>query len=89
METDDRTLDGNAAGGLLAAIFPYEMTSVLVACSGCGKERPAAALRVYASTMGTVIRCPGCDTVLIRVTQIHSQYWLDLSGARRLRIPAA
>jgi Family of unknown function (DUF6510) len=33
---DENRLDGNAAGGLLGEIFPYEMTTAQVTCSSCG-----------------------------------------------------
>jgi hypothetical protein len=89
MGADERVLDGNAAGGMLAAIFPFEMTAVAVTCAGCGMGGPLGELRVYASAMGTVARCPGCDAVLIRVTEVRGEYWLDLRGARSLRLPAA
>ena len=36
--------------------------------------------------MGTVIRCPSCDTVLIRVAQARGRYFLDMRGVRVLEI---
>ncbi|HYX50132.1 MAG TPA: DUF6510 family protein [Ktedonobacteraceae bacterium] len=36
--------------------------------------------------MGTVIRCPFCDNVLIRVVQAKGRYWLDMCGVRVLQI---
>jgi hypothetical protein len=88
MDADEQVLDGNAAGGVLAAIFPGEVTTITVTCAGCGASGPMGELRVYASVMGTVIRCPGCQAVLIRVAEVRGEYWLDLRGARTLRLPA-
>jgi Family of unknown function (DUF6510) len=36
--------------------------------------------------MGTVVRCPVCDNVLIRVAQVKRRYWLDMRGVRVLQI---
>jgi hypothetical protein len=83
---DAQKLDGNAAGGMLRAIFPFEMTRVETTCEGCGAHHDIGALAVYAHGMGVVIRCPGCESVLIRVTEIKGRYWLDMRGVRVLQI---
>ena len=36
MADSDLRLDGNAAGGLLNEIFPFEMTTAQATCAGCG-----------------------------------------------------
>ena len=36
MRDNDLRLDGNAAGGLLNEIFPFEMTAAEATCAGCG-----------------------------------------------------
>ena len=36
--------------------------------------------------MGTVLRCPISDTVLIRVAHIRGRYFLDMRGVRVLQI---
>ncbi|WP_236031607.1 DUF6510 family protein [Ktedonospora formicarum] len=82
----ENTLDGNAAGGILQEIFPFEMTQVQATCTGCGATAAIGALAVYMHGMGTVIRCPSCDTVLIRVAQVRGCYWLDMRGVRVLQI---
>ncbi len=89
MDADERVLDGNAAGGALGAIFQVEMTTATVTCAGCGVSGPLGELRVYASAIGMVARCPGCDAVLIRVAEVRGEVWLDLRGTRALRLPAA
>ena len=86
--TDAQKLDGNAAGGMLRAIFPIEMTTVETTCEGCGAHNDIGALAVYAHAMGMVIRCPSCESVLIRVTEIKGRYWLDMRGVRVLQINA-
>jgi hypothetical protein len=86
MADSDLALDGNAAAGLLAMIFAVEMTTAETVCDGCGAVGPLAELVVYESPMGTVIRCPGCDAVLLRVAEIRGRYRLDLRGLRLLTV---
>lgn len=82
----DNKLDGNAAGGILQEIFPFDMTLVQVTCTGCGATGVIGELAVYKHGMGTVIRCPSCDTALIRVARTKGRYWLDMRGVRVLQI---
>jgi NAD-dependent SIR2 family protein deacetylase len=82
----ENKLDGNAAGGILQEIFPFEMTLVQATCTHCGATNAVGALVAYMHGMGTIIRCPSCDTVLIRVVQVKGSYWLDMRGVRVLQI---
>jgi ribosomal protein S27E len=84
----ENRLDGNAAAGVLEQIFPFEMTTVEATCAGCGQVNVVGALVVYKHGMGTIVRCPSCEWVLIRVTEIKGCYWLDMRGVRVLRIRA-
>lgn len=88
MEDIDLRLDGNAAGGLLNEIFPFEMTTAEATCGGCGVTKPVGELMLYRHGMGAILRCSGCDTAMLRITHIRGSYWLDLSGMSRLRIAA-
>ena len=82
----EHKLDGNAAAGILQAIFPFEMTLVQATCTGCGTTNAIGALAAYMHGMGTVVRCPVCDNMLIRVAQTKGRYWLDMRGVRVLQI---
>ena len=82
----ENRLDGNAAAGMLQEIFPFEMTTVEATCAGCGQMNAVGALMVYKHGMGTIVRCPSCDTALIRVAKIRERYWLDLRGVRVLQL---
>jgi hypothetical protein len=82
----ENKLDGNAAAGILQEIFPFEMTLVQATCTGCGATDAIGALAVYMHGMGAVVRCPSCDTALIRVAQAKGRYWLDMRGVRVLQI---
>lgn len=86
MQSAEATLDGNAAAGVLDTVFAPEMTLALTVCDGCGAERQVGALAVYVHGMGVVIRCPECDTVLIKVGTTPGHHWLDLRGLRCLLI---
>jgi Family of unknown function (DUF6510) len=86
MKDNDLRLDGNAAGGMLNEVFPFEMTAAATTCSGCGAIKPVGELMLYGHGMGAILRCTGCDTVLMRITHIRGCYRLDLSGMTCLRI---
>ena len=82
----ENKLDGNAAAGMLQEIFPFEMTLVQATCTGCSATNAIGALAAYIHGMGTVLRCPSCENVLIRVAQVKGRYWLDMQGVRVLQI---
>jgi len=82
----ENKLDGNAAAGILQAIFPFEMTLAQVTCTGCGATNAIGATAAYMHGMGTVIRCPSCDNVLIRVALAGGHYLLDMRGVRVLHM---
>jgi hypothetical protein len=81
-------LDGNAAAGLLAEIFPFEMTSAQSECAGCGQTRPLGALMLYGGEMGMVLRCPSCDGVQMRIVSARGRYMIDMRGMSLLQIEA-
>ena len=82
----ENKLDGNAAAGILQAIFPFEMTLAQVTCTGCGATNVIGATAAYMHGMGTVVRCPVCDNALIRVAQVRGHSLLDMRGVRVLQM---
>ncbi len=84
----ENKLDCNAAAGILQAIFPFDMTLVQATCTGCGVTNAIGTTAAYMHGMGTVIRCPSCDTALIRVAEIKGRYFLDMRGLRVFEIGA-
>jgi hypothetical protein len=86
MHDDDLKLDGNAAGGLLQEIFPFDLTTARAACAHCGRVEPVANLAVYVHAPGTVVRCVGCESVLIRIVHGAGRYWIELRGASCVEI---
>jgi hypothetical protein len=84
---DKLRLDGNAAAGALGEIFSFEATTALYACEGCGRADQIGAAMVYeVRGLGTIVRCPSCDNVLIRLVRNRGRHWLDLRGIRYLQI---
>jgi predicted RNA-binding Zn-ribbon protein involved in translation (DUF1610 family) len=86
---DAARLDGNAAAGILSEVFVPDLTTARATCANCGTIRPLGALLVYAHGMGTVMRCPSCDAVVLRVARTRTQLWCDLTGAKVVVMSAA
>jgi NAD-dependent SIR2 family protein deacetylase len=77
-------LDGNAAGGLLTEVFAADVTAAHLTCDHCGAMGAVGAAEAYMDGPGTVLRCPACEGVLLRVVRIHGRMLLDRSGVRTL-----
>jgi Family of unknown function (DUF6510) len=84
----ENKLDGNAAAGILQAIFPFEMTLAQITCTGCGTTMAIGATAAYMHGMGMVLRCPVSDTVLIRIAHAKGRYWLDMRGVLEISVEA-
>jgi hypothetical protein len=87
MTTDVRHVDGNALGGVLGDLFAADLTLATTTCAGCRTEAPLATIHVYLDAPGAVARCPGCDTVLLRLVRNETRAWLDLTGMKVLEVP--
>lgn len=86
MTTAEMKLDGNAIGGLLREIFTMEVTNADTTCSNCGAVNAMARVDVYVRAPGTVVRCPSCGSVLMRIVKGRGRYWLDMSGIRTIQL---
>jgi hypothetical protein len=82
-------LDGNAMAGDLREIFAVDVTAARYTCAGCGHVDVVATLRLWASGMGQVARCPHCADVVLRLVQAPDRVFLDLRGTVRLELPLA
>jgi hypothetical protein len=82
--TDQGYLDGNAAAGALGEIFTVELTAANGQCEGCGRTGVLAETRAWTDAPGLVLRCVGCDGVLLRLVTGGGRTWLDLRGLRYL-----
>jgi len=84
---DKLRLDGNAAAGPLGEVFSFEVTTAHYACEGCGRADQIGAAMVYeVRGLGTIVRCPGCANVLIRLAHNGGRRWIDLRGIRYLQV---
>ena len=83
---DALKLDGNAAAGILQEVFAAEVTTATGTCDNCGAVEAVGAVVVYARGPGTVLRCPHCDGVLMKVVAAGGRLWVDLRGLRTLEL---
>ena len=84
---DDHMLDGNAVAGQLAAAFGAEMTDRAGRCAHCGTLNLVGALHAYMRAPGTVLRCPVCQGVVIRIVETDTEILVDARGVAYLRLP--
>jgi hypothetical protein len=92
MSDESLRRDGNAAAGLLAEIFVFEMTTAQSTCASCGYSAPLGSLLLYGGEMGAILRCPSCEHVQARIVHVPErggQYWMDMRGMTALRITPA
>ena len=87
MQAEEMRLDGNAAGGALRELFARDVTVAMATCAGCGTPRPVGALLEYGHAMGVVLRCPGCDAVMLRLARTPTALCVDMSGIVLLVVP--
>jgi len=87
MQTEEMRLDGNAAAGTLREVFARDVTAALTRCSGCGATGPIGALLDYGHAMGVVLRCPSCDTAVLRIARTPGWIRVDAAGMAFLTIP--
>jgi hypothetical protein len=71
--------DGNGIGGLLGEIFAAEPTAAERICQSCRAQHPTGAHRAYTG-VGTVLRCPSCGDVAIRVAQLPGRQIVEFRG---------
>jgi hypothetical protein len=85
-EPREEALDGNAAAGYLREIFAVELTAAVGRCAGCGRTGALGGARCYGPAPGIVLRCVGCDGVLLRLVTTTDRAWLDLRGLVALQL---
>jgi Zn finger protein HypA/HybF involved in hydrogenase expression len=88
MEEEDLMLDGNAAAGAVGELFTFELTTARGRCDNCGAIAEMGAVMVFANAPGVVLRCPKCQSVLMRVAANGGRHWLDVRGITWLEIQA-
>ena len=77
---------GRQRGGRPAAeVFAVDLTAARGQCEGCGSVAPMAEARLYVHAPGLVLRCAGCDAVLLRLVSGAGRRWLDVRGLAYLQ----
>ena len=79
-------LDGNAVGGVLGAVFAFEVTEVRGRCDACGAVAVLAEARVYARAPGSVVRCSACEAELVVIVEAEGRIRLGLRGLTWLEV---
>ncbi len=79
-------LDGNAAAGVLSEVFAMDVTAAIGRCAGCGRQGALGETVAYLQAPGVVLRCRGCDHVLVRVVTSPNRQWVDITGLAVLEV---
>ena len=79
-------LDANAVAGTLHEIFGLEMTASPTECAHCGNEAEIGTLLAFTRGPGIILRCSGCEQVVLRIVQTPDSVLLDARGAAYLRL---
>ena len=79
-------LDGNAVAGLLEDVFAVEMTASRTECAHCGREGDMGTLLAFTHAPGVVLRCPGCEQIMLRIAVTPEAIYLDARGSAYLRL---
>jgi hypothetical protein len=82
----DLVLDGNAVAGLLEDVFAVEMTASRTECAHCGREGDMGSLLAFTHAPGVVLRCPGCEQIMLRITVTPEAVYLDARGTSYVRL---
>jgi hypothetical protein len=81
----DQMLDGNALAGMLEELFGSDMTAVPGRCAHCGTVSAVGQLKAYVRAPGSILRCPICGGVILRVVETPDATYVDAQGAAYLR----
>ncbi len=79
-------LDGNAVAGMLYEMFDREMTTAPAECANCGNQGELGSLLAFTQAPGIVLRCPACQSVVLRVVLTDKWVYLDARGAAHIRM---
>jgi hypothetical protein len=80
----DMHTDGNGVAGLLTELMAGDPTAAERRCHSCGASTPVAAHLAYEGA-GTVLRCPACGDVALRVCVQEEHLVYEWRGTFRVR----
>lgn len=83
----DGHVDGNAIAGVMSDIFAFDVTTALARCRSCGETAALAQDMVYGGDQGYVVRCQGCDDVLMVLVPEPSGMRMQMRGIAWLEVP--
>lgn len=79
-------MDGSAADRALGQVFVDDISAASAQCAACGRTGTLADTRVSTQGPEVVVRCPGCNHVLLRLVLAPHAQWLDMRGVSRLTL---
>jgi hypothetical protein len=80
-------LDGNALAGRLADVLGWDASAAEARCASCGAHGAIAVTVVYLTAMGSVARCPQCDSVLATIVESDDgRVWFAMPGISALEV---
>lgn len=85
--TREMMLDGNAVAGDLTELFGIDMTSNDAECAHCRQVSAVGAMLAFTQVPGIVLRCPSCESVMVRIVRTPRGTYVDVRGAVYLRMP--
>jgi hypothetical protein len=90
MAVDDTMLrlDGSAMAGLLHELFVDDVTAAQGACASCGSVARIGEqqLYMYPRSPGAVLRCAGCENVLMVIVRKEGCVRLGFQGLAWLEV---
>ena len=91
MDESQLRLDGNAAAGILREVFAMDVSGAQEACASCGTIgwMGAQHLYMYPGAPGAVLRCRGCEDVLMVVVHAGDRCRVGLRGLAWLELDAS
>lgn len=81
-----RHVDGNCLAGAMSDIFGRDITDAIGVCNFCGHRAAMADAHAYNAGPGVVLRCPDCDTILMRWATTPVSTFLEMPGLQSLEI---
>ena len=86
IESADLMLDGNGVAGLLTALFGIDVTLVPATCAHCHTISMMGSVRAFVRAPGTVLRCPVCGKVMMRVVETPYSTLVEMRGIASIRL---
>ena len=79
-------VDGNVLSGILHEVFSMEMTTSPMECSHCGYYGEMGSFLAFVCSPGVVLRCPGCENIILRIVSTPDAIYLDARGTVYMRL---